>query len=184
MFVRVLPWCSLNPWNAVLFCIKHNNHKGMTKFIQTYFPVPNDAEFADFIHGMNKGVFKRTFCIKHISLDFIDEIWDPVNGWLVIITDILFHTIDRESRIQGHDRCWRVPHLELSAFTIFSYIGNMSHYCIIIKQLKYPTESTFVFYPLMIFRQSASINLCRHWPVGDLWPSRITISPWAEKVVH
>ena len=32
--------------------------------------------------------------------------------------------------------------------------------------------------------QSASINLCRHWPVGDLWPSRITISPWAEKVVH
>ena len=24
--------------------------------------------------------------------------------------------------------------------------------------------------------QSASINLCRHWPVGDLWPSRITIS--------
>ena len=33
-------------------------------------------------------------------------------------------------------------------------------------------------------RQSASINLCRHWSVGDLWPSRITISPWAEKVVH
>ena len=33
-------------------------------------------------------------------------------------------------------------------------------------------------------RQSTSINLCRHWPVGDLWPSRITISPWAEKVVH
>ena len=32
--------------------------------------------------------------------------------------------------------------------------------------------------------QSASINLCRHWPVGDLWPNRITISPWAEKVVH
>ena len=25
--------------------------------------------------------------------------------------------------------------------------------------------------------QSASINLCRHWPSGDLWPSRITISP-------
>ena len=32
--------------------------------------------------------------------------------------------------------------------------------------------------------QSASINLCRHWPVGDLWPSRITISPWAKQVVH
>ena len=35
-----------------------------------------------------------------------------------------------------------------------------------------------------VVTQSASINLCRHWPVGDLWPNRITISPWAEKVVH
>ena len=33
-------------------------------------------------------------------------------------------------------------------------------------------------------RHSASINLCRRWPVGDLWHSRITHSPWAENVVH
>ena len=31
---------------------------------------------------------------------------------------------------------------------------------------------------------SASINLCRRWSAGDLWPSRIAHSPWAENVVH
>ena len=62
-------------------------------------------------------------------------------------------------------------------------------YAAVWRQQATRDKHLFVSFPLpfppiwekcILCGQSVSINLCRHWPVGDLWPSRITISPWAE----
>ena len=67
---------------------------------------------------------------------------------------------------------------------LFWWLYNKRYNNMIAVSRAHKQFATLTLFTTYRFLQSASISLCRHWPVGDLWPSRITISPWAEKVVH